>query len=226
LYLQFSDSPIKLSNEKNTRALPSRGAILNGSARFFNKQNKMETTKTVARINNVSILMIQGGENPVPVKPICDALGISYQGQIDKIKSDEILAPTLRLSLTVGADKKEREMMCIPFMYTFGWLFTINPKNVNPESQESVTKYKLECYKALFKHFTDQSEFLQQKQIAVEKQLEEVDRLRANFKDTRIKLDEAKQLFMQLRSMTFEDWQANNSQLKLDFPASSETDDQ
>ena len=186
----------------------------------------METTKTLARVNNVSILMIQGGENLVPIKPICEALGISYQGQIDKIKSDEILSPTLRLSLTVGGDNKEREMQCIPFMYIFGWLFTINPKNVNVEAQESVTKYKLECYKALFKHFTDQSDFLQQKQIALEKQIEEVDRIRANFKDTRTKLYEATQMLHIVKSMTFEDWQANNNQLKIDFPAHPVDDDE
>jgi P22_AR N-terminal domain len=181
----------------------------------------METTKTVARVNNVSILMIQGGENPVPIKPICEALGIAEDAQRIKLQSDEILSSVTTLSMVTGSDGKQYKMTCLPFMYIFGWLFTINPKNVKTEAQETVAKYRLECYKALFKHFTDQSEFLQQKQIAVEKQLEEVDRIRANFKETKIKLDEAKQLFMKVRSMTFDEWQANNNQLTLDFPGSS-----
>jgi len=165
-------------------------------------------------------LVIQGGENPVPIKPICDALGIDSNGQIQKIKKHEILGPTTCILHVVAADKKDREMVCIPFKYIFGWLFTIEPNMVKEEARDMVIKYQVECYNVLFKHFTDQSDFLRQKQIAVEKQLEEVDRIRANFKDTRLKLDEAKQLFIQVRSMTFEDWQANNSQMMLDFPAS------
>jgi hypothetical protein len=66
-------------------------------------------------------------------------------------------------------------------MYVFGWLFTINPQNVKEEAKEKVLKYKLECYTALFNHFSDQSEFLEQKQAALEKQLEEVERIRADF---------------------------------------------
>lgn len=186
----------------------------------------METTKTVARINNVSILMVENGQKLVPIKPICEALGIAYQGQIDKLKNDEILGSTIMPSMTVGADKKEREMVCIPFMFVFGWLFTINPKNVKPEAQEAVTKYRLECYTALFKHFTDQSEFLEQKQSALEKQIEEVERIRADFKNTKQKLDEARRVLNQVKEMTFETWQANNRQLKIEFPTTNTQEDE
>jgi hypothetical protein len=185
----------------------------------------METTKTVARVNNVSILMVQNGEKHVPVKPICDALGIDVDGQIQKIRRHEILGSTTCILQVVAADKKDREMVCIPFKYVFGWLFTIQPNMVKEEARDAVIKYQIECYDALFKHFTDQSEFLQQKQIAVEKQLEEVDRIRANFKDIRLRLDEARQLFIKVRSMTFEEWQANNNQLMFDFPPPTLEDD-
>ena len=128
-------------------------------------------------------------------------------------------------SMTVGADKKEREMMCIPFMFVFGWLFTINPKNVKPEAQEAVSKYKLECYKALFKHFADQSEFLEQKQTALERQIEEVERIRADFNNTKQKLDEARRILNQVKEMTFAAWESNNRQLKIEFPANININD-
>ena len=44
-------------------------------------------------------------------------------------------------------------MVCLPLMYIYGWLFTINPKNVAPEAKETVTKYRMECYQALYRHF-------------------------------------------------------------------------
>lgn len=178
----------------------------------------METTKTIAKVNDVSIVMIDNGSKLVPLKPICDALGISWSSQYAKIQNDEFLNSVVVLSETTGQDKKEYLMACIPFMYVFGWLFTINPKNVAPEAQEAVSKYRLECYKVLFKHFTDQSDFLQQKQEALEKQIEEVERIRFDFKNAKAKLDEARQMLNQIKEMTFEQWQSNNSQLKLDFP--------
>lgn len=179
-------------------------------------------TKTVAIVNKISILMIEDGEKLIPIKPICDALGISHQRQAEKFKSDEILSSTITLRVTVGADKKQREMMCIPFMYVFGWLFTINPKNVKPEAKEAVTKYRMQCYEALFKHFTDQSEFLTQKQVAINEQIQEVERIRHDFKNTKQKLDEARKLLYVVKDLTFEGWKENNRQLKIEFPTSQE----
>ncbi len=178
----------------------------------------METaTKTVAKINDVSIVVIENGKSLVPIRPICDALGVDYSAQLQKIKSDEILAPVMGLSPTTGADGKTYEMACIPYKFVFGWLFTISPKNVNPEISQAVTRYKLECYDALFKNFTDQSDFLRQKQAALEEQMEEVERIRFDFKHTKQKLDEAREKLNEVKEMTFEKWQANNQQLKIEF---------
>ena len=89
----------------------------------------------------------------VPIKPICTAIGVDFKSQYEKLQNDEILASTMVLSTTVGADGKDREMVCLPLMYIYGWLFTINPKNVAPEAKETVTKYRMECYQALYRHF-------------------------------------------------------------------------
>lgn len=183
----------------------------------------METITSIAKINNVQIVMLNDQENHIPIKPICEALGIAFQPQILKVQNDEILGSVVTLKVTTGSDGKQYEMTCIPLMFVFGWLFTINPKNVKPEAQEAVTRYKLECYKALFNHFTDQSEFLKQKQVATAEQFEEVERIRTEFKNTRIRLEEAKMLFQQIKAMTFDEWKANNNQLKLELKFDAES---
>jgi len=109
--------------------------------------------KTIALVNNVAILVSNDVEKLVPIKPICDALGIDYSRQLQKLKEDDFLSSTMGLVPTVAADNKEREMVCLPLRYVFGWLFTINPKNVNPEAKEAVTRYRLECYDTLHNHF-------------------------------------------------------------------------
>ena len=175
-------------------------------------------TKTVARIKDVSIMLIDGKEKLVPIKPICQALEVNYSSQLEKIKSDEILGSTVPLRGIVAADGKEREMACIPFKLVFGWLFTINPKNVKPEAREQIIKYRLECYDALFNYFTDQGEFLEQKQKALEKQLEEVERIRCDYSDQKKLLVDAKKALNDIKELTFEEWQMNKRQLSLDFP--------
>lgn len=109
----------------------------------------------ITKINGVDIITVDyQGETYVPVKPICDALGISLERQREKIQSDDILSTTAALRGAVAADGKEREMLCLPLRYVYGWLFTINPKNVAPGAREAVTRYRRECYDVLYHHFT------------------------------------------------------------------------
>ncbi len=177
----------------------------------------MEKTKTIARVNNVDILVIENGEKRVAIKPICEALEIDFSRQLQKVKEDEILGSVVGLTPTTGRDGKTYEMQTIPFMFVFGWLFTINPKNVKPEAQEAVSRYRLECYKALFHHFTDQSEFLEHKQTALESQIEEVQRIRTDFNHTKKRLKEANIKLNQIKELSFENWKVNNSQMKIEF---------
>lgn len=176
-----------------------------------------EKTKTVAKINDVSIMLIDGAEKLVPIKPICEALGVDPKNQRNKIQNDEILSSTGVLSTSVGADGKDREMFCLPYMYALGWLFTINPKNVKPEARETILKYKMECYTALFNHFSDHSQFLEQKQVALENQLEAVERVNTDFSKTKQELTDARKSLNKVKEMTFDEWLLNKRQLTIDF---------
>lgn len=174
-------------------------------------------TKTIAKINKTSILMIENGEKLVPIKPICEALGIDLESQRKKIQTDEILSSVTVLSTATGSDKKQYDMTCLPLKFTFGWLFTINPKNVAPEAKETVVKYKLECYEALYRHFTDHTNFLEQKQKAVKQKEEDLSEIKRNFNEAKSKLKEAEKYFKDAIDYPFEEWLANDRQLKLEF---------
>ena len=109
----------------------------------------------IAKINGSEILAVeQDGEYFVPIKPICQALGIADRPQREKIQQDEILSSVGMLSTSTGADGKTYEMFVLPLKYVYGWLFTINPKNVSPDAKEAVTRYRRECYEVLYNHFT------------------------------------------------------------------------
>ena len=172
-------------------------------------------TKTIAKINNVDIIIIENGEKRVAIRPICEALGIDYPSQYTKLQNDPILSSTVVLSTTVGADKKGREMVTIPFKYVFGWLFRIDSRNVKEESREAVLKYQLMCYDALYRHFTIYAEFVEMKQKAIDDQLSICENARSGFKNARYILDDATTALNKLRKLTLEDYDADSRQLKL-----------
>ena len=61
-------------------------------------------------------------------------------------------------------------MLCLPLMYVYGWLFTINPDRVKPEAREKVITYKKQCYEVLYNHFTGAAK-RQQEQNRIERKL-------------------------------------------------------
>ena len=105
----------------------------------------------ITTINHVEIVVTS--DMCVPIKPICEALGVAFQSQAEKIKSDLILSSVVTLGITTGADGKQYEMLCLPLKYVYGWIFSINPNNVKVESRENVMRYKQECYDALYEYF-------------------------------------------------------------------------
>lgn len=162
---------------------------------------------SIGKINNIDIFAVtsESGEILVPVKPICSAIGIDIDSQRQKISEDEDLNSTAVLSTVVAADGKSREMLCLPLLYVYGWLFTINPKNVAPEARESVRRYRLECYEALYRHFFGNSA----KQLETNKAeialLEEINSCLTAEKESRAKRKEAEKKLGQVRASRLDD---------------------
>lgn len=133
-------------------------------------KNKTTPTYEAIHINGQEIRIYPDrSEKMVAIKPICLALGIDYPSQFTKIKNDDILSSVIGLSTIPAADSKNYQTAVLPFEFVFGWLFSINPKNVKESSREDMLKYRKECYFALKEHFTRRYSILKQKG---EKQLE------------------------------------------------------
>lgn len=181
-------------------------------------------TKIIARVNNVDIVSTSD-EQLVVVKPICEALGIDWSSQKQRVERDEILASTMVMITIVAADGKEREMCAIPYRYVFGWLFSIDTYKVNENARELVKRYKQECYDVLYEHFTEPQTFLKQKQEVMEKKVTEYQECQRRFKDAQKLMNEAKTELNQVMKLTIEDWRANNRQLNLPFSAEEATEE-
>lgn len=113
--------------------------------------------------DEITAVVIEGdGEREiyVPLRPLCDYLGVSWQGQNRRINDDEVLSDVVRsvnITLTDLDPSTSRprtsQMICLSLGYLNGWLFGINPKRVKPEVKDRLIRYQKECYKVLAKEF-------------------------------------------------------------------------
>lgn len=83
-------------------------------------------------INEVSIPVATDlwGNLFVPVKPICEAVGVNFGSQLDRIKNDGILKNEIQIIKAEGRDGKNYRMSVLPIRWVLGWVFTINEKRV------------------------------------------------------------------------------------------------
>ena len=172
-------------------------------------------TKTIVRVNNVDIIATSDGL--IPIRPICEALGVDYKSQYQKVKNSEELASVVVLSTTTGADGKMYEMVCLPVEYIYGWVFTIDASKVNEEVREGVTEYKRQCYDALFDHFAARARFVEEKQKEIDRQLTVVDDAKEAFRNAKNVLADAETKLKKLRSLTMDDYDMERRQLKIEF---------
>lgn len=114
----------------------------------------MANQNFISKINGVDIITVnKDGETYVPIKPICQALGIDDKTQRDKIQEDEFFASVGGIIPSTGSDGKRYDMFCIRLRDVYGWLFSVDTNLVAEERRELVEKYQLECYQALYNHF-------------------------------------------------------------------------
>ncbi|MFP1862248.1 phage antirepressor N-terminal domain-containing protein [Lonsdalea quercina] len=91
------------------------------------------------------------GEAYTPMRPIIDGMGMTYQGQVEKLKSRfakgvrEIMIPT---------KGGEQTMLCLALRKLNGWLQTISPNKVKPEIRDNVIRYQEECDDVLYEYWT------------------------------------------------------------------------
>ncbi|NJL06717.1 MAG: hypothetical protein HC911_17805, partial [Chloroflexaceae bacterium] len=85
----------------------------------------------------------------VPVRPVCEVLGVDWNGQYQRIRRDDVLGSTMCEIHTVARDGKRRKMTALPLEYLHGWLFGIGATQVKAEYREKITLYRRECFRAL-----------------------------------------------------------------------------
>lgn len=88
----------------------------------------------------------------VPVRPLCDYLGLNWDGQRRRILRDPVLSAEAA-SVEIETPGGPQEMTCIPLDFLNGWLFGISASRVKEEIRERLITYQRECYRVLAEAF-------------------------------------------------------------------------
>ena len=94
------------------------------------------------------------GEIYAALKPICENIGIAYNGQWERLNRTPWA--TVRIIRTVGADGKQRDMVAISRKTLTMWLAAIDTNRLSDEqARHNVTVYQKEAAEALDKYFNE-----------------------------------------------------------------------
>lgn len=114
--------------------------------------NNLQTT-IVPFHQHELITVKDGGIIRVAMKPICEALGLDWKGQQNRLQRNPVLASTRVMMTLVAEDGKQREMLTLPIEMLHGWLFGIEVSRVKEELRPMLLTYQRECYFALDGYF-------------------------------------------------------------------------
>ncbi|MBX8532167.1 phage antirepressor N-terminal domain-containing protein [Pseudomonas cichorii] len=98
------------------------------------------------------VLVGQGNEPYVAMRPIVENMGLAWSAQ--RIKIVEKFDSTVSEIDTVAEDGKLRGMICLPLRKLPAWLYSISPNKVKPELRDKIIRYQEECDDALWDYWT------------------------------------------------------------------------
>lgn len=104
--------------------------------------------------DEVTAVRMADGEVFVPIRPVCENLGVAWSPQLRRINRDPVLSEEA-ISVTVTVTQQGREMICLPLKFVPGWLFGMNADRVKPEIRERLITYQRECYDVLAEAFQE-----------------------------------------------------------------------
>lgn len=161
----------------------------------------------IQRINGVDIYAVKDEtvKDLVPIKPICETLGIQSHGQREKIKSHPIYSSVAQLCCSTGADGKQYEMLCIEEEFVYGWLLGINPENVAEQARDKVIEYQVECHHALYRYFRGKYQRQIDANQAEIEVLKEINECLESEKDARLRRKDAEKRLAKIRAARLDD---------------------
>lgn len=90
----------------------------------------------------------------VPLRRLCEAIGVDFRSQLTRVTQDPVLNEQLRSAPVTLPDGRTYEMECLSLKYIRAWLFAINANRVKAEVRERLMQYQREVIEILDRAFS------------------------------------------------------------------------
>jgi len=121
---------------------------------FVEKAGENMQTLTAEFLGKEITLVDNNGIAYVAMREVVEGIGLSWGTQSIKLNENSKKFNCFHIE-TVGADGKNRQMLCMPIKKLNGWLFSINPNKVRADLKERLENYQEECFLALWDYWTE-----------------------------------------------------------------------
>lgn len=97
----------------------------------------------------------------VPIRPMCEFMGLNWDGQRRRTLRDAVLKDEVKGVVVTttpsegGRGGGPQEMTCLPLKFIPGWLFGISADRVSPDLRDKIVRYQRECYEVLAEAFRE-----------------------------------------------------------------------
>jgi hypothetical protein len=98
--------------------------------------------------DEVTALRMEDGTVYVPIRPLCEHLGVSWPSQSNRLNRDPILSEVKGVFM-VNTPGGQQQAVCLPLDYLNGWLFKMDAARVKDTVRERLLRYQRDCYKVL-----------------------------------------------------------------------------
>jgi hypothetical protein len=91
----------------------------------------------------------------VALRPIVEAMGLTWHGQLERIKRDPILREGIRITRIPSARGGSQQGIGLRLDLVHGWLLTISTRRIkDSELRAKIILFQRECYQVLWRHFS------------------------------------------------------------------------
>ena len=116
----------------------------------------IEQREVVFYGDELTAFRVEDGTVYVPIRPICERLGVDWSSQRQRIHRDAVLSKHFVVVTTTKSGRGNPNMAALPLDYLNGWLFGINASRVSPDIHDRLVRYQEECYRVLAEVFQQQ----------------------------------------------------------------------
>lgn len=100
--------------------------------------------------HDLTVITGPAGEHLVAMKPICEAIGLGWQSQYNRIQRHPVLSTSVFIMNTqMPGDDQQREITCLPLDMLNGWLFGVEVNRCREEIRPILIQYQRECFGVL-----------------------------------------------------------------------------